>query len=64
MTRRRSCASSREGYVGLQNHGSSDLIDYRRVKVATSTTTRASAAGAFAVNGNGPHVVEYRSSDL
>ncbi|MET0817102.1 MAG: ThuA domain-containing protein [Solirubrobacteraceae bacterium] len=53
-----------EGYIGLQNHGSSDIIDYRRVKVFDLDDDARVGTGAFTVNGNGTHVVEYRSSDL
>ena len=53
-----------EGYVGLQNHGSSDLIDYRRVNVYDLDEDARTGNGPFAVTGDGDHVVEYRSSDL
>jgi PKD repeat protein/glucose/arabinose dehydrogenase/type 1 glutamine amidotransferase len=53
-----------EGYVGLQNHGGSDVIDYRRVNVLDLDETARTGSGPFTVSGEGAHVVEYRSSDL
>jgi hypothetical protein len=47
------------GYVGLQNHGASDVVEYGRVTV----TDLSGESGAFLVSGQGQHVVEYRSVD-
>jgi PKD repeat protein/glucose/arabinose dehydrogenase/type 1 glutamine amidotransferase len=53
-----------KGYIGLQNHGSSDLLDYRRVSVLDLDEGARVGTGPFQVAGNGSHVVEYRSRDL
>jgi hypothetical protein len=47
------------GYVGLQNHGASDVVEYGRVTV----TDLSGESGAFVVSRPGRHVVEYRSVD-
>ena len=52
------------GYIGLQNHGTSDKIDYRRVTVRDLDDPARVGTGAFQVSGDGAHVVEYRSTDL
>jgi hypothetical protein len=53
-----------EGYLGLQNHGGSDVIDYRRVNVLDLDEEARTGSGPFTVSGPGAHVVEYRSRDL
>src|SRR6201999_49263 len=49
------------GYIGLQNHGTSDVIDYRNVRVLP--LDEGSVRGPVEVTGNGAHKVEYRSTD-
>ena len=50
------------GYIGLQNHGTSDVIDYRNVRV--QPLDAGSVQGPVTVSGNGAHKVEYRSTDV
>jgi plastocyanin len=50
------------GYIGLQNHGTSDQIDYRNVRVLPLDA--GSARGPVTVTGNGAHTVEFRSTDV
>jgi hypothetical protein len=45
------------GYVGLQNHGGTDVVDYRDVTVRSLRPE----AAAFTVRGAGRHTVSYRS---
>jgi PKD repeat protein len=47
------------GYIGLQNHGNADLLQYRNVRI----TELEPAKGEFTVAGEGDHVVEFRSTD-
>lgn len=49
-----------QGYLGLQNHGSSDVIEYRDVRVRDLSPE----AAAFTVTAPGNHVVEYRARDF
>ncbi len=50
------------GYIGLQNHSNSDVIDYRNVRVLSLDA--GSVRGPVTVSGNGAHTVEYRSTDV
>jgi plastocyanin len=50
------------GYIGLQNHTTSDLIDYRNVRVLPLDA--GSVKGPVTVAGNGQHKVEFRSTDV
>ena len=50
------------GYIGLQNHGDVDVIDYRNVRV--QPLDAGSVQGPVTVSGNGAHTVEYRSTDV
>jgi plastocyanin len=50
------------GYIGLQNHGTADLIDYRNVRVEPLGADV--AKGPVTVSGNGAHKVEFRSTDV
>lgn len=53
------------GFVGLQNHGGADVMQYRNIRVENLSDDRSSegATGAFRVAGVGPHTVEFRSFD-
>ncbi|RKQ93231.1 sugar phosphate isomerase/epimerase [Solirubrobacter pauli] len=51
-----------KGFIGLQNHGSSDIIDYRNIRVEPLDS--GSVKSGFQVTGNGDHKVEFRSTDL
>jgi len=51
-----------KGYIGLQNHGASDVIDYRNVRV--QPLDAGSVQGPFEVTGTGAHTVEFRSTDV
>lgn len=48
-----------EGHIGLQNHGSSDLVQIRNVRV----TDLSPEAAAFVIDTPGTHTVEFRSID-
>jgi hypothetical protein len=48
------------GYVGLQNHGASDIVEFRNVVVRSLSPK----AAAFTVTGAGRHTLEYRSVDF
>lgn len=48
-----------EGYFGLQNHGPSDHIEFRDVRVVDLDPV----AAAFTISAPGTHVVEFRSVD-
>ena len=50
------------GFIGLQNHGASDVIDYRNIRV--QPLDAGSVQGPVTVSGNGAHKVEYRSTDV
>ena len=52
-----------KGFVGLQNHGSSDLVRYRNVRVTDLATGARSGGVPFTVSGAGVHTVEFRSID-
>ncbi len=62
VTRRRRDRQFTRGYVGLQNHGTSDLIDYRNIRVLPLDA--GSVRGPVTVSGDGAHKVEYRSTDV
>jgi hypothetical protein len=47
------------GFLGLQNHGDTDLVEFGRVTVQDLS----GSTGAFTVSGNGIHVVEFRATD-
>ena len=49
------------GYIGLQNHGGVDVIDFRNVRV--QSLDEGAVQGPFTVEGDGEHTVEYRSTD-
>ncbi len=46
------------GYIGLQNHGWADYVQFRDIRVE-----RLEAPAPIVVTGNGEHVVAYRSTD-
>jgi Domain of Unknown Function (DUF1080)/PKD domain/Beta xylosidase C-terminal Concanavalin A-like domain len=50
------------GYVGLQNHSTADLMQYRNMRVE-NLSGDTSATGPFTVTGSGLHTVEFRSVD-
>ncbi|HWM09645.1 MAG TPA: PKD domain-containing protein, partial [Solirubrobacteraceae bacterium] len=50
------------GYIGLQNHGNPDVIDFRNVRVLP--LDEGSVQGPFTVEGDGEHTVEFRSTDV
>ena len=50
------------GYIGLQNHGTPDVIDFRNVRV--QPLDEGSVQGPVTVEGDGEHTVEYRSTDV
>ena len=54
-----------EGYVGFQNHGGADTMQYRDIRVEdlTEDGPQKTQTGAFEVKGIGPHTVEVRSVD-
>jgi plastocyanin len=49
------------GYIGLQNHGSVDVVDFRNVRVLP--LDEGSVKGPVTVEGDGQHTVAYRSTD-
>jgi glucose/arabinose dehydrogenase len=49
------------GYIGLQNHGTPDVIDFRNVRVLP--LDEGTVQGPIVVEGDGQHTVEYRSTD-
>ena len=52
-----------EGLIGLQNHGSSDRVRYRNVRLTDLSPDARSSIGSFEVSGRGNHTVEFRSVD-
>jgi glucose/arabinose dehydrogenase/type 1 glutamine amidotransferase/PKD repeat protein len=54
-----------QGYIGLQNHGGADTIQYRDIRVEdlSADAEGQNPTGAFTVSGQGPHTVEFRSLD-
>ncbi len=54
-----------EGYIGLQNHGGADLLQYRDVRVEdlSADAPARKATGPFTISAAGPHTVEVRSVD-
>ena len=53
------------GYIGLQNHGGADTIQYRDIRVENLTpgAMGTNPTGMFTVEGDGPHTVDVRSTD-
>jgi hypothetical protein len=49
------------GYIGLQNHGTADVIDFRNVRVLP--LDEGTVEGPIVVEGDGEHTVEFRSTD-
>jgi hypothetical protein len=49
-----------KGYIGLQNHGASDITEFQNVAIRSLVPKDA----AFTVSGTGRHTVEYRSVDF
>ena len=54
-----------QGYIGLQNHGGPDRMDYRNIRVEdlSPDAPGANPTGPFTVQGAGPHTIEFRSID-
>ena len=54
-----------QGFVGLQNHGGADTMQYRNMRVEDLSDDRSAdgATGPFTISGTGPHTVEFRSAD-
>jgi PKD repeat protein/type 1 glutamine amidotransferase/plastocyanin len=50
------------GYIGLQNHGNPDVIDFRNVRVLP--LDEGAVSGPVTVEGDGEHTVEFRSTDV
>jgi hypothetical protein len=54
------------GYIGLQNHGGADTMQYRNIRVEDLTPGAPKAAdgtGPFEIKGTGPHTIEVRTTD-
>ena len=49
------------GYIGLQNHGNPDVIDYRNIRVLP--LDEGAVTGPLEIEGDGEHTVEFRSTD-
>ncbi|HEX7223720.1 MAG TPA: family 16 glycoside hydrolase, partial [Candidatus Limnocylindrales bacterium] len=54
-----------QGFIGLQNHGGPDRMDYRNIRVEdlSEDAPGRNPTGSFEVTGAGPHTVEVRSID-
>jgi hypothetical protein len=54
-----------QGYIGLQNHGGPDRMQYRNVRVEdlSPDAPGRNPTGPFTVSGRGPHTIEVRSVD-
>ncbi|MDA0159761.1 DUF1080 domain-containing protein [Solirubrobacter ginsenosidimutans] len=54
-----------QGYIGLQNHGGADDIQYRNVRIEDLSPGARGVVTAkpFTVTGKGPHTIEVRSTD-
>ena len=50
------------GYIGLQNHGGGDVIDFRNIRVLP--LDEGAVTGPVTVEGDGEHTVEFRSTDV
>jgi hypothetical protein len=51
------------GFIGLQNHGASDRIRYRNIRVTDLSPGARAGDVPFEVSGRGTHTVEFRSID-
>ncbi len=53
------------GFIGLQNHGGDDTMQYRNIRVEdlSPDALTKNPTGPFTVSGAGPHTVEVRSVD-
>jgi Domain of Unknown Function (DUF1080)/Domain of unknown function DUF11 len=49
------------GYIGLQNHGGQDVIDFRNVRVLS--LVEGAIEGPFTISDEGEHTIEFRSTD-
>jgi PKD repeat protein/type 1 glutamine amidotransferase/glucose/arabinose dehydrogenase len=54
-----------QGYIGLQNHGGPDRMEYRNIRVEdlSPDAPGRNPTGPFTVGGRGPHTIEVRSID-
>ena len=52
-----------QGYIGLQNHGGADRVEYRNVRVQDLSAGARTGGAPIEVTGRGNHTVEFRSID-
>ncbi|WP_053227311.1 OmpL47-type beta-barrel domain-containing protein [Solirubrobacter soli] len=54
-----------QGYIGLQNHGGADRIQYRNIRIEDLSAGARGVVEAkpFTITGRGPHTIEARSTD-